>query len=720
MDFLSKETPVTKSGHRNDLFDTQHINFTHTVKPFKLEFICKNYPKNAIFALKIDTLHANYKHMHLIKQTLTTLMASLLFVAASRGQSPQIDSLETLLKKHTRIDTAKVHLLNALVYASYASDPQKAKAYAEQSRDFSSQLNDPKGKAASLWVTGLTLMRENKKEALDHFKAALKIAQEIGDKAEMSRYLGSIGNVSKELGDIKASTAAHQQALQIALEINNNELIFSTKINLAINMNSIGEPVQAAQYLQDAIKIATELNQKLPLAKAYGNLGSIHSRMGNHSTALEYYLLALQLNEKENDYQSTCINLINIAGVQSAQNEFETALATLNKALQLSTERQDSSRMTCCFANLGNVYQQMKSPKALGYFQKSLSMSKYAPIGQTINVLTNIGEIYANSGESAAAMGKFDEALALAQKINIKFALGEIYIKKGIFYLNQKKYSPAKNDIQKALSLAKEIHYTELQKDCHQRLSEIDAATGDFKNAYIQYIEYKALCDTLLNEKDTRKIALLESSYQFAKEREVYELEKSQQALRIQNQKQAILSLVVISLLVLLLSFAIYWSGRLRKRVLRLEIENMNRELEANQKAMAVAQLKLVQNSERDAHAIKMLEDIGKSTVGVEHKNLSSLINDYKFQSNHSNWEEFETLFTKVNTPFWEKLNELCPTLTPNERKLCVFLKLNMNSKDIALITLQSEEALKKSRLRLRKKFNLDRSVNLSTFIHNL
>lgn len=135
---------------------------------------------------------------------------------------------------------------------------------------------------------------------------------------------------------------------------------------------------------------------------------------------------------------------------------------------------------------------------------------------------------------------------------------------------------------------------------------------------------------------------------------------------------------------------------------------------------MAVAKLKLVQNSERDAQAIKTLEDIGQSVVGADHKNLNSLINKYKFQSNHSNWEEFETLFTKVNTSFWEKLNELCPTLTPNERKICVFLKLNMSNKDIALITLQSEEALKKSRLRLRKKFDLDRSTNLSAFIQSI
>lgn len=655
--------------------------------------------------------------MHLIKKTLIVLI---LFTTTASGQTPKIDSLEALLKKHIQADTAKVNLLNTLAYELFTRDPQKAKLYSHESWDISSQLDYPKGKAASLWTTGLLLLKSDKKESLDYFRKALKIAEEIDDKVGICNYQTAIGNITKELGDIKASNEAQEQALQAALATNDKRLILKTRINIARNQSSSGAPVEAAQQLQEAIKIAEELDDQPLLARAYGTLGSIYRLQGNSPTALEYYLLALQLNEKNNEYSSTSINLINIAGIQSEQSEFDAALETINKALQLASEKRDSMKMSICFTNFGNIYQQMNRPEALDYFQKALTMSKDSNIGQNINNLMNIGSIYAARNEFDAAMKNFGEALALAQKADIKSALGEVYVKIGVSYLQQKQYNQAKDYIQKALALATTIHYTELQKDCHRLLSEIYAATGNFRDAYTSHVQYKLLFDGMFNEKNTRKIALLESSHKFAKEREVYELEKSGRELRIKNQQQTILSLVVISLLVLLLSFAVYWSGRLKKRVLKLEIENINRELEANQKAMAVAKLKLVQNSERDAHTVQMLEDIGKCAIGVENKNINSLINNYKFQSNHSNWEEFETLFTKVNTSFWDKLNELYPTLTPNERKLCVFLKLNMSNKDIALITLQSEEALKKSRLRLRKKFDLDRSINLSAFIQNL
>ena len=151
-----------------------------------------------------------------------------------------------------------------------------------------------------------------------------------------------------------------------------------------------------------------------------------------------------------------------------------------------------------------------------------------------------------------------------------------------------------------------------------------------------------------------------------------------------------------------------------------MEIEKINHELVANQKAMTAATLKLVQNSERDSRSIKMLEDIEKNTNEEGKKSVRSLIADYKLQSYNSNWNEFELLFEKVHHSFHDKLNEQFPELTPNERKLCVFLKLNMSNKQIAQITFQSDEALKKARLRLRKKLNIDRDTNLVAFIQNI
>lgn len=658
----------------------------------------------------------NYPYMHLIKATITAL----LFVISASGQPSQIDSLETLLKQHNEVDTAKVNLLITLAYETRIRDAHKAQEYARQAGELSSQLGYKKGEAASLWITGITTMNNDKKGAIDNFRKALTIAKETDDKMGQCNYHIAIGNYERLLGKTAASNESYRQALQIARKIDDKRTIIKAQFNISSNFIRSGNHSEAIKLLLGTIDLANEIDYAEIVTRAYAKLGVVYNLQGNYPVALEYYLKALAINEKRDDYVGIHDCLKSIANIQSENNDLEPALETVNKILQLSIQKRDSMRLSASYNMLGNIYRRMNRPEALGYFEKSLAMSKFNKIPDQINNLLCVGSIHTENGEFDKAMPSLEEALVLAHKADMKRLSGEVYAKIGAAYFGQKKYALSKEYIYKALAAAQQTPSIVIQQECHRLLTQIYAAIGDFKGAYTSHIEYKLLSDSLFNEKNTKRIAQLESSYKFDKEREVYELEKSGRELRIKNQQQTIFSLVIISLLVLLLSFAIYWSGRLKKRVLRLEIESMNHELEANQKAMAVAKLKLVQNSERDAQAVRMLENIGKDTVGAGHKNLSSLINDYKLQAHHSNWEEFETLFTKVNTSFWDKLNELYPTLTPNERKLCVFLKLNMSNKDIAMITLQSEEALKKSRLRLRKKFEIDRSVNLSTFIQNL
>ncbi|MEG1673311.1 MAG: tetratricopeptide repeat protein [Alistipes sp.] len=657
--------------------------------------------------------------MNLIKTTAATLVFSLLMTGVS-GQTPQIDSLEKVLSAHTRVDTTRVNLLNTLAEQLFKYDSHKAERCAQQSWKIASQLNYPKGKAASLWVSGLSKLQSDKQASLVSFRKALEIAKQIDDKEDECKYLISIGNVVKTMGDMQTSSETYAQALKVASELENVELICSCRMNISKNMIATGDHVEAAKELLTIIELTERNNNQELLARAYANLASIYRIQGSYSTALEYYIAALKINERTHNDEYIFINLVHIAGIQSDQNAFDAALETINRALKLSTKSGDSKKISICYTNLGNIYQRANRPEALGYFQKALSLSKGGNPNQNINILLNTGEIYTDKSEFAQAMSCFNEALALAQQVNNAGAMGEVCVKMGAMYSKQRQYSKAMESVYKARSLAVKTHYVELEKDCNKLLSDICAATGNFRDAYTFYVEYISLYDKLYNEQTTRKIALLESSYKFAKERQLYELEKSGRELKIKSQQQAIFSLILVVILVLLLLFVLFRSGRLKKKILSMEIESINKELEANQKAMAVAKLQLVQNAERDLHNVKMLENIGKNTLGDEHQHLCSLINDYKSQAHHSNWEEFETLFTKINASFWVKLNELNATLTPNERKLCAFLKLNMSNKDIALITFQSEEALKKSRLRLRKKLNLDRSINLVTFIHNL
>lgn len=511
-----------------------------------------------------------------------------------------------------------------------------------------------------------------------------------------------------------------KKALWKGTEINNQKRDIRISYKFVQKLSRDGDYLEAIKQLQEIIRVADEIGDRQMTAKAYGQLGFIHGRQASYSVAIEYYLSALKINEEMGDKTGIFYNLVNISSLQADQKDRESALQTIRKAFLLAKETGDSLQMMTSLINLGNFSILSDKPTSLNYFRQALSMAQNSHTNQRVIILTKLGSLYTDQREFGKAMAYLEEAMELARKLELKRSYGEIWGKMALFYFAQQQYTQGIAYAQKAFDLAVEMNLLELKKESYKQLSELYAATGAFREAYVNQVRYKSLSDSIFNEKNVRKIAFLESTYRYDKEKQVYEKEKATQTLKIENQKRAILFLVILSMLILMLVFAVYWTNKLKKRVLNLQIANINQELEINQKAMAAATLKLMENSERDVYSVKMLENIKKNTVEEGRNEIRALIAEYKFKSSNSNWKEFEILFQKVNGSFYEKLSEHYPNLTPNERKLCVFLKLNMSNSHISQVTFQSDEALKKARLRLRRKMAIDRDTNLAAHIQSL
>ncbi|MDA7502278.1 PAS domain S-box protein [Chitinophagales bacterium] len=80
-------------------------------------------------------------------------------------------------------------------------------------------------------------------------------------------------------------------------------------------------------------------------------------------------------------------------------------------------------------------------------------------------------------------------------------------------------------------------------------------------------------------------------------------------------------------------------------------------------------------------------------------------------------WDEFEMRFNHIQTDFYQRLSVRFPKLTKNELRLAAFLKLNMSTKQIAQVILQTPESIKVARSRLRKKLGLETGQNLNSFL---
>lgn len=99
-------------------------------------------------------------------------------------------------------------------------------------------------------------------------------------------------------------------------------------------------------------------------------------------------------------------------------------------------------------------------------------------------------------------------------------------------------------------------------------------------------------------------------------------------------------------------------------------------------------------------------------------KNVNHILKEINQNINlDKDWEQFEVHFDRVHRDFNKRLKGAFPELTPQEMKLCAYLRLNFTTKEIAQLLHISVRGVEISRYRLRKKLDLTRNKNLSEFI---
>jgi FixJ family two-component response regulator len=80
----------------------------------------------------------------------------------------------------------------------------------------------------------------------------------------------------------------------------------------------------------------------------------------------------------------------------------------------------------------------------------------------------------------------------------------------------------------------------------------------------------------------------------------------------------------------------------------------------------------------------------------------------------------FEEAFNNADKDFFKKVKKTHPKLTSNDLRLCMYLRMNLSSKEIAPLLNISPRSIEIKRYRLRKKINRERNINLNDYFINL
>ena len=405
------------------------------------------------------------------------------------------------------------------------------------------------------------------------------------------------------------------------------------------------------------------------------------------------------------------------------------------KAYQGFKELDLKENMAHAVSNIADIYlAQSKDSLAIQYYNEALRMLKET--GNLVDaslVYVALGDYEFNKGNYAKSLAYFNNGYDLIYSQNAEYmgprsrvlvmilgSLGRVHHQLG----DRKK---AIEYLQECLAMARQNHYLDWIEFSSLELSKVYESVGSFAKALEYYKTYEQYGDSILNESNVRKITQLEMQFDFDKKIKERELEDAKKETAQQRKEFIYILFISMGVFIAVLGFLLYANQRnktakleLKRQNLNLEHEKLQQELEHRNKELATNVMYLLSKNE---FITSTAEKLAKAKISFKKENqqlIQDIIRDLLLNSSKDVWKEFEVRFQEVHSEFYENLNKKFPDLTPNEKKICAFLRLNMSTKEISSITYQALRSINMARFRLRKKMGLDTDENLVVYLSQI
>ena len=152
------------------------------------------------------------------------------------------------------------------------------------------------------------------------------------------------------------------------------------------------------------------------------------------------------------------------------------------------------------------------------------------------------------------------------------------------------------------------------------------------------------------------------------------------------------------------------------QEMMRIRNQKLSQDVDSINKELAVSAMSL--NSKNELLSF-IQEDLKKTEEsGNGNRNIKSVITTInKNITKNDSWSVFQEAFDNADKDFLKKIKLAHSALTPNDLRLCAYLRLNLSSKEIAPLLNISVRSVEIKRYRLRKKMELSHEQGLVEYI---
>jgi tetratricopeptide (TPR) repeat protein len=547
------------------------------------------------------------------------------------------------------------------------------------------RTDNPKEKGSLYLELAKIYESDQPDSAMLYLGSARTLAIQSDDPKLLGEIYYSLGNISVIRNNLDLAMSQYNVAArfyQRAGDTSGYTRMLLLRGNILIVHDDIGSAMNC--YLE-ATGLAEKYHYNKLLAHLYNNTGEIYQESNDRKKAMEYFTKAYNLFIRNGDSANLGNALNNIGLVYYYLGNNELAGNYASRALEVYTRAKDNFNIALCLMTLGMI------ESDLGHYQKAMEL-----LNNCKSLAYTVSQVYAGPKDVWRA---------------------EILIRIGINFLRMGKYEEALKSLLEGFTMARTMKLPRMVILASENLSKTYEKLGDQREALRYYRLFAKESDSLSRVITVRAVELTEIRQQYLKKQKENEL-------RIQFEKSGKRTMLIIYIIsgiilmaIILILFLLLKLEKNRKKQSEIEKKSLDDKLEFQNREMTSNVMYINKMNEQVVQIAEKLKNLSIEEGSDNAHIIRSLIRELGQGSQGDAWKEFEIRFQNVNTVFYRNLTEKYPDLTPNELKLCAFLRLNMSTKEISSLTYQSENSIMVARTRLRQKLGISRNENLITFL---
>ena len=423
---------------------------------------------------------------------------------------------------------------------------------------------------------------------------ALELAKQIQSQKLEVEALISISESYRRTGEYDKSKLLGDKALFIADELQDNLLISKALVNISYLMITINDVRTAFDTCSQLLRINYEKKNEF-VGIAYVYIGKIYRRIENYEKAIRYHLKALNHLENndyleyykfENYFEFQSHITANLGYDYRYIGDIEKSLDTFFRLLEL-TPQSETNRYGTALNHIGVTYLIMENfEKALDYCEQALSYFEIENKPHKMsNIYNDLARIYFLTGDFQKALEYNHISLNNRKTLKMTTLIASSYRNIADNYLDIADYAKSEKYYLKSIAEAEKVSDHNILQYVHGRMAEMyeeqnkdSSALQSFKkyNALYKILQDRELQARMVNEQFNLEITTIEQENSFLKKSNTNLNQEVEISKKISSSLLYILSIVV---LVLIFAIVIYYDKKRYSRRLEVEVASKTKEL---------------------------------------------------------------------------------------------------------------------------------------------